>query len=317
MPDLREDPLTGDLVILAPERATRPSAFGSTPTLSLPATVPTCPFCPGNEHETPPEVHRTGSGTPDAPGWEIRTVPNRYPIVSAEPPGVTGAHEVVILSPAHDRDLARLGPARVIEIFGVLRDRAAHHTATGRRHAQVFVNQGTAAGASIEHPHAQLVALDLVPPAAAAEQDRFATGRDPVAAQLAAAPAAGLGVLGGPAPAWCPAAASWPFEVLVAHRSTRARFEDATDPEVGAVATSIRTVLGAYRALLGDAAYNVVVHTAPRDARPGYHWYVRLRPRLTVRAGFEEGTGVLVNIVDPESAAAALREVVDPVTRDQ
>ena len=308
MPELRIDTLTGTPVIVAPERAARPDAMHVSHAPS-PAEAARCAFCPGHEAMTPPEVARTGEGAPDTPGWRVRVVPNLYPLVAKEPPGVTGAHEVVVLSPAHDSDLASLEPASANEAMRVLRDRSHTHVAAGRAHVQPFVNHGRAAGASIEHPHAQLVALDVVPPAVDAAVERFVTaGRDLVLESLRAAEAAGLAVVDGDAPAWCPVAAASPFETLVAHRDAGPSFHDADDHVIDAVTTSVRHIVARLHDLLGDLAYNVVVHNAARAAHGAYHWYVRVVPRVGVAAGFEQGTGILVNVVAPEAAAAALRD---------
>lgn len=306
MNELRHDALTDRLVIVAAERAARPETFRHT-VVPLPAHPTNCPFCPGHEHETPPEVARLGPGEPDTPGWSLRVVPNLYPIVGGS---LTGAHEVVVLSPAHDRSLGALDVANALDVFRALRDRAALYLASGLAHVVPFVNHGKPAGASIEHPHAQLVALDFVPPAVNDDLARFERSRrDLVADSLSTARGSEFAVIDGPAPAWCNPAASEPFEVLVAHRSTRARFDEATDNEIEVVARSAHAVLGRLSTLLGDPAYNLVIHTAPREARPGYHWYVRITPRLSVLAGFERGTGLFVNIVPPEQAATALREL--------
>jgi UDPglucose--hexose-1-phosphate uridylyltransferase len=305
LPEIRHDALTDRLVIIAAERAARPETFRRTvePT---PSVRPDCPFCPGHEHETPPEVARLGSGEPDTVGWTLRVVPNLYPIVGG---AVAGAHEVVILSTAHDRSLGALPLDAATDVLRVLRDRAAVHLGAGLAHVVPFVNHGKPAGASIEHPHAQLVALDFVPPAVNDDLARFdRSGRDLVADSLSTARGSDFAVIDGPAPAWCTPGASEPFEVLVAHRSTRARFDEATDAEIAVVARSVHDVLGRLSTLLGDPAYNLVIQTAPPAARPGYHWYVRITPRLTVIAGFERGTGLFVNIVPPERAATALRE---------
>src|SRR5687767_2114688 len=146
MPELREDELSGRWVLLAPGRAARPHAFTSAAATS--AAEPGCPFCPGNEHETPPEVLRTGEGSADTPGWRVRVVPNLYPFVGGDDaePGATGAHEVVILSPAHDQPIARLSDDDAVEVMTVMRDRARHHLAAGRAYVQVAVNHGPAAG---------------------------------------------------------------------------------------------------------------------------------------------------------------------------
>jgi UDPglucose--hexose-1-phosphate uridylyltransferase len=305
MPEMRHDALTDRLVIVAAERAARPETFRRAAEPPRPAPAD-CPFCPGHETETPPEVARLGAGEPQTPGWTLRVVPNKFPIVGGS---VAGAHEVVILSPAHDRSLGALSVDGAIDVFRTLRDRTAFHLDRGLAYAVPFVNHGRAAGASIEHPHAQLVVLDFVPPAVEDDVERFASaGRDLVADSLSNARGTEYAVIDGPAPAWCNPAASEPFEVLVAHRSTRARFDQATDPEVEVVARSTHEVLARLDSLLGDPAYNLVIHTAPPAAGPGYHWYVRITPRLTVIAGFERGSGLFVNIVPPEHAATALRE---------
>ena len=305
MPQIRTDALTDRVVIVAEERAARPETFRRT-VEPLPHVASDCPFCPGREHETPPEVARRGGGDADQPGWSLRVVPNLYPIVGGS---VGGVHEVVVLSPAHDLSFGALAPDAALDVLRVLRDRTALHLGNGLAHAVPFVNHGKAAGASIEHPHAQLVALDFVPSAVRDDLARFErSGRDLVADALSTARGTEFAVIDGPAPAWCNPGASEPFEVLVAHRSTRARFDEATDAEIEVVARSAHAVLGRLATLLGDPPYNLVIHTAPPDARPGYHWYVRITPRLTVTAGFERGTGLYVNIVPPEQAAAALRE---------
>jgi UDPglucose--hexose-1-phosphate uridylyltransferase len=309
VPEIRHDALTDRLVIVAADRAARPETFRKA-VEPPPAHPPDCPFCPGHELETPPEVARLGTGDAEGPGWTLRIVPNLYPIVGGS---IAGAHEVVVLSPAHNRSLGALDPRAAVDVFGAIRDRAAFHLAGGLAHVVPFVNHGKAAGASIEHPHAQLVALDFVPPAVNDDLARFErSGRDLVADSLSNARGSEYAVIDGPAPAWCSPGASEPFEVLVAHRSTRARFDEATDAEIEVVARSTHEVLRRLAALLGDAAYNLVIHTAPPAARPGFHWYVRITPRLSVIAGFERGTGLFVNIVPPENAAAALREVPAP-----
>jgi len=315
VPELRHDPLSGRWVLLAPERAGRPFSpldpLGATAS-SESSESGECPFCPGHESLTPPEVHRTGQGAPDTPGWRVRVVPNRYPVVGGDDagPGATGAHEVVVLSPSHDRSFGRLTDAEATEVLAVLRDRVRAHLVAGRQYVQAVVNHGRAAGASLAHPHAQVVALDMMPPAVEAALERFDTvGIDLVTAALEDASGRDGLVIDGAAPVWCPPASSVPFEMLVAHRSARDRFDEAGDGELAAVARSTRDALAYLRAVVGDAPYNAVVHTAPPGRRPGsFHWYVELIPRLSTPAGFEHGTGIMVNTVAPEAAARALRE---------
>lgn len=309
--ELRHDVVTGRLVLLAPGRAARPHTVAPEP--PDPAAVEACPFCPGHEHETPPEVQRTGSGTPDTPGWRIRVFPNLFPIVGGDTPGPggAGAHEVVALDPDHHRDLARLDDAAVDELFGVLRDRARAHAAGGLIHTQVLVNHGRAAGASIAHPHAQVISVGLVPPQVADGCGRFAAaGTDLLLADAAAAAGAGAGVAEVPALTWCPLAGASASETRVAAVTAGPRFGEATDADLVAVGRATRDVAAGISEVYGAVAYNVVVHSAPHapaapDAR--FHWYVTVVPRLSTVAGFELGTGLLVNTLDPVVAAGRLR----------
>lgn len=329
VPELRRNPLDGQWVILAAERADRPAAFVTENPPATPSEVPPdCPFCPGHERETPPEVCRTGEGEPDTPGWRVRVVPNLYPIVSGEPRPrdqmegplgpwrfhdalpATGAHEVVVLSPDHTRTYARLDPLEAAEVFSVMRDRVRAHLVRGRRHVQALINHGRPAGASIEHPHTQLVAIDLVPAAMATEAEHIAAAdRCPVcrAVDEDAEPAGPLVVAPGPAPAWCPWWSGTAYELMVAPVRHGPRVEDAEPDELDDVARSLRDALARLEEVAGDPPYNAVVHTMPRGDERDFHWHVHVWPKLAVQAGFEQGTGVLVNVLAPELAAATLR----------
>lgn len=308
MSELREDVLTGRLVLVAPGRAARPHTVAREEPSGPSAN---CPFCAGHEHETPPEVYRTGEGDPDTPGWRVRVVPNLYPIVGPHAaPGATGAHEVVVLSPAHDHSFAQLSEREALEVMTVLRARARLHADAGRRHVQVLVNSGRAAGASIAHPHAQLLALDVVPPAVADAEARFES-TDALHADLDDAVARDLVVLDGAAPAWCPWASASPAAVRIAVRDAGPHFERATDEQLDAVTRTLQRVLGALAVELGDPPYNVVVHTGPAGTAARWsRWYVEVVPRVTFVAGFELGTGIFVNSASPEASAEQLRSAL-------
>jgi UDPglucose--hexose-1-phosphate uridylyltransferase len=298
MQQLLVDELTGDRVILAPARALRPDTF-RVHAQPLPASVATCPFCAGNEHETPPEVARLGGGEPDTPGWTLRVVPNKYPIVGD---GVAGAHEVVIFSPAHDADWGALSDDAAAAVLVAARDRAQVHLAQGCEYVQVFVNQGKPAGASIEHPHAQLVALDVVPPRAAQRLERFSA--------RAFADDRAHPVSDGEVAVWCPPASPTPFTMRLAHPDGGARFDEARDDVTRVTGRAIRAAINALHTVLGAVAYNVLVETAPRDSATEFRWWVDIVPRVTVAAGFELSTGLSVNIVAPADAASALRSAM-------
>jgi UDPglucose--hexose-1-phosphate uridylyltransferase len=307
MPELRHDAISGRTVIVAVERALRPHTVAPAP--PEPASVPDCPFCETNEHMTPPEVCRTGTGRADDVGWRVRVVPNLYPIVGPTGDGVTGAHEVVVLSPDHGATLGRLEPDQAAEVLTVLRDRVRHHLDAGAASVSAFVNHGRAAGASIAHPHAQVVALDAVPPGVRARLRRFAAAEaDLVTRDLECAEASGLVVVDGPACAWTPPGSPTPYFQRVASRAARSGFDEAPDSEIADVAGTLCDAVRRVDAVLGAPAYNIVVHTAPPAERgPWFHWHCDVVPRTTVLAGFELDTGVFVNPVAPEQAAPALR----------
>jgi UDPglucose--hexose-1-phosphate uridylyltransferase len=292
MTELRHDPVSGRIVIVAADRAARPHTLvQAVPDDDLGAAH--CPFCPGHESHTPPEIARTGNGGPGEPGWRIRVFPNLYPI--------TGAHELVVLSPDHDRSFAQLSHHEAAEVFTMLRDRVRAHLDSGLAHAGAILNQGRAAGASIAHPHAQVFGLDFVPPEVAAAIDRqLGAPDDLLDDDVARARDHELVIADGEVTAWCPFASTSPLLVRVCHAGAGTRFEDATEAEIAAIAAVARDSLVALGRAVQDAPYNLVVHTAPR-------WYIEITPRLGVLAGFEQATGVFVNTLPPERAVGFLR----------
>ena len=309
MSELRHDALMGRLVLLVPGRADRP--YTSAASTDAKGTG-SCPFCLEHERETPPEIVRIGPGAPDTPGWRVRVVPNLYPIVGDDGPGpgADGAHEVIVLSPDHQAAFGALSDEASVEVFTMMQERSRWHAAAGRQHVQVFVNHGRAAGASIAHPHAQVVALEFVPPTVDVAADRFAAaGLDLVLGDQSDAIGADAGVVvGDKVRAWCPRASASPFEVRITALEAGARFSLATDGEILGVAIVLRDVLAKIARVLDDPPYNVVVHDAPAAGDVEFHWWVEVVPRVSVVAGFEIGTGVLVNTIDPVNAARQLRE---------
>jgi UDPglucose--hexose-1-phosphate uridylyltransferase len=175
MPELRKDPVTGRWVIIATERAKRPHQYQK-PEEERKGGF--CPFCPGNERSTPPEVlsYRPSNTPKDGEGWWLRVVPNKFPALLAE--GALkrsgqgmydrmtgyGAHEVVIESASHDNTLADLPEEQIEEVVWAFRDRTVElRKDTRMRYILIFKNWGREAGASLEHPHAQIIGLPIVP----------------------------------------------------------------------------------------------------------------------------------------------------------
>ncbi len=285
-------------MILAAARAARPTTFA---TGDEGASVTECPFCPGEEAKTPPEVARAGGGERDQPGWQVRVVPNLYPIVET--------HEVAVLSPDH-RSFGELDDDEAIAVLRVLRDRVHTHLESGHVYGVAIINHLKAAGASIAHPHAQVFALDVVPRAVEEALGRFRVAG--INLVLADVLADHVVQSRGELVTWCPPASASPYQLRLAHESAGPRFDRAGDDMLDAVAIGLRDALHRLRHTLGDVPYNVVVHTAPRspDERvESFHWYVEVIPRISVPAGFEQATGIWVNTVPPEQAAEVLREV--------
>jgi UDPglucose--hexose-1-phosphate uridylyltransferase len=327
MPDLRYDPHSGRWVVVAAERAARPHTFRALEPISADAP-PGCPFCPGNEGETPPEVFRTGTGAPDTPGWRIRVFPNKFPIVAPAPEGAdpapessdrwrrhrpaTGRHEVATFSPEHHRSLTELTDPEIVELFQVLRDRVVAHRALGHVYTQVIVNHGKAAGASIEHPHAQIISVDFAPEVLLEELEQQRVEGAVLARDGREHEGSGeLAIVRRPgAVAWAPWASSTPYESIIAPREDGPTFADASDTAVEEVALAVRDTLRALRDSVGEQPYNVLVHTRPNDRDDDYQWHVHITPRLQTIAGFELGAGVWVNIVPPELAAQRLRDAI-------
>jgi UDPglucose--hexose-1-phosphate uridylyltransferase len=317
---LRLDPLTGRWIAISLERAERPHAFQ---TRSLPVEDDPSrpgPFCPGNEDLTPPAIETYGTDD----GWKVRVMPNKYPAFSGHEPMVVthlgpvftqapagGEHEIVVFTPSHNGSFADLTPEQAGLVLAAIRDRIAEHShIPGLRYSQAIVNYGREAGASIEHPHGQLLGIPFVPRGLSDELAGFArfqgscllctTAEAEIAVQHRVIVDDDRVVV--VAPFW----SGSPFEMLVIPKTHEPHLHDAQPPDLTGVARAIRSALEKLRDTVGDVAYNVVFHSAPFRLQGDYHWHVHLVPKLTTRAGFELGTGVLLNVMPPELAAQAL-----------
>jgi UDPglucose--hexose-1-phosphate uridylyltransferase len=320
---LRLDPLTGRWVVVSVGRAERPAAFRP-PTLAFEADQGRpCPFCPGHEEATPPALETYGpSGR-----WLVRVVPNLYPAFDGDEPMIvchkgpvylqapaSGIHEVLVFSPEHDASFADLSPEQTGLVMAALRDRIAQHASTpGLRYSQAIVNSGREAGASIEHPHGQLLGMPFVPRELVDEQAGFArfAGSCLLCTTLDAEERDRhrLVEANDDAVVVCPFWSGVPFEMLVLPRVHGPHLHHSSTEQLAGVGNALRHALKTLRDCLGPVAYNLVFHSAPYRASGPYHWHIHLWPKLTTLAGFELGTGVLINIVAPELAALELNRV--------
>ncbi|HEV2062592.1 MAG TPA: DUF4921 family protein [Solirubrobacteraceae bacterium] len=324
MPEVRVDPLTGLKTVVAGERAGRPGA-GLTTTPADPIDRDRDPFAEGHEDRTPPEVYalRDG-GEPNGPGWRVRVVPNLYPALAAGSPepephanrdlfcatAARGAHEVIVNAPDPVTSLADLAPAQVATAVDVWRDRMRAHGDAAYVH--VLVNERREGGASLPHTHAQLYALDFVPAQIARERERFGAyatrtmGGNLLADLVQEEVRQRLRVVAidDEAVLMAPYGARLPYQLMIAPRRVRSRFED--DGPTGALL--LHDALVRLRRRLGASPpLNLWVRTAPQGA-DHFCWRIDIVPRLTHLAGLELGTGVHLNVVAPEQAAAELRD---------
>ncbi len=329
MPELRKDPITGRWVIISTERAKRPHDFV---TDSSPRKGGICPLCPGNESMTPPEVYAVrNGGEPDSPGWTVRVVPNKFPALRVEgslgksADGIydrmngIGAHEVIIETSEHDKDIFDFSEEQLKEVLVAYRERILDLRNDRRfKYVLVFKNHGKEAGASLEHSHSQLIALPIVPKRVSEEmvggynyyrfrdrcvycdivdqemEDRermIEDNRDFVAI--------------------APYAPRFPFETWIVPRHHTAVFENIEAERVNTLSEILLRTLKRLNAALSNPPFNFVIHSSPFNTGEveHYHWHLEIIPKLTKVAGFEWGSGFYINPTPPEEAARFMREV--------
>lgn len=334
--EYRYDSLRKDYVIVAPRRAERPQSSRS-PTAALEDPVP-CPFCPGNETETTPEILavRPDGSAANTPGWQIRVVPNKYPALLLDGANAGagqehddrlergyGSHEVVVETPHHEEDLTDQPLKRLHLTLIVYRERLRALRRDERlHHVQVFKNSGRLAGATMPHPHSQIVATATRPRRFALELETLAEHRrrtsrclicDTVRQEIAEATR--LVSTSRDFVTFCPYASRLPFEMSIAPTQHREDYAECSDQELLILARALRQAIGSLAQVVAAPAFNLVLHTAPpRPCAIGapveYHWRFELLPRLVSLAGFEWGTGMYINQLAPEEAARRLREVL-------
>jgi len=290
-----------------------------------------CPFCPGNESHTTPEIWALGreSGRPDSPGWKIRIVPNLFPALSpsaAEEEEINGTrhsfagkghHEIVVQTPEHDRYLKEMNADETGLILYAFQRRyreLAHEPYV--REITIITNAGRKAGASLRHPHSQIFTLPFLSPLML-EELAILEHRDEgclVCAALVEAAEDGRVVAETEACcAFVPYAASYPYETWFVPRRHEPYFDRAADDTLRGLSELLPSVLRALANLHDDPPYNLYIRSAPCDGGdyPGYHWRMGLIPRLTTLGGFELSTGVIINVVSAAQAAEELRNAYD------
>ncbi|MFC1562695.1 galactose-1-phosphate uridylyltransferase [candidate division KSB1 bacterium] len=330
MSQLRKDPILGRWVIIAEERARRPSDF--TPLPDKPSNG-VCPFCEGNEHMTPKEVfsYRDQGSPPNGPGWNIRVVSNKYPALRIEGDlekrgdGIydrmngIGAHEVIIETPKHVISITELSDEEVAGIIKIAKERMLDLKGDKRfLYGMLFKNVGAAAGASLEHSHSQLIVLPSVPIRVKQEMHgslEFFNYRgrcifcDIIRHEKEQKER--IVYETNKYIAISPYASRFPFEIWILPKEHMSHYENISDSDFMEISDCLKTTLTKLESTLERPPYNFMVHSSPFNTNnvEYYHWHIEITPRLTRVAGFEWGTGFYINPVAPENAAKFLREV--------
>ncbi len=329
MPELRRDPVIGRWVIISTERSRRPGGLRTQSESQ--GSVP-CPFCPGNESKTPPEVLAYGprGRGPNTPGWSTRVVPNKFPALQIEGDlhrggedlfdrmDGLGAHEVIIETDDHTKQLEDLNENQVTDVLFSWRDRILDLKKDPRfEYILVFKNRGTAAGASLAHAHSQLIATPMVPIRVKQElrgSDEYyeKKGRcifceilrsEMEKKERVVEVTDDFAVI-------TPFASRFPFEMWIMPRRHSSSFETTTDAQFRALSRTLKSVLSRLNNVLDNPPYNFIVHTGPLKANQlaHFHWHIELMPKIVHTAGFEWGAGFYINPTPPEQAAHYLRE---------
>ncbi|MCM8765920.1 MAG: galactose-1-phosphate uridylyltransferase [Candidatus Omnitrophica bacterium] len=329
MAELRRDPITGRWVIVGNDKEIRPEDFEVE---SHEKGKGICPFCPGNEAMTPPEIiaHREGQTAPNTPGWLTRVVPNKFPALQIEGSlnkrgiGVydlsngIGAHEVIIENPDHNREIADLYDHEVERIVWCYRNRSIDLRGDKRfKYILIFKNYGKSAGASLEHPHSQLIALPVIPKRVQEElrgSQRYFEYRercvfcDMVKQELQD----GKRIVAENKHfvAFTPFVSCFPFEFWIIPKEHESDFSYLQREEAVSFASILREMLKRVKVILRDPSFNFIIHTSPLEEmeKEDYHWHLEFMPKLTRLAGFEWGTGFYINPMRPSLAARYLRE---------
>jgi UDPglucose--hexose-1-phosphate uridylyltransferase len=334
MPELRQNPATKEWVIIATERAKRPEDLGNGFRAPLPPHNGDCPFCSGHEEKTPPEIfsYRSYGTKPNAPGWWVRVVPNKFAALlpgdnlerwKAEDFFISmdgvGSHEVLIECPEHDKTIATLDQKQVEEIFLAYRERyLALYRDPRSEMIIIFKNHGAGAGTSLQHSHSQIIAAPIVPMHIRHRMEEarryfddnghcvfcMMLEKERKVKQRIVLESDNFAVLE-------PFASHSPFETWVMPKKHKPGFEGITAEECKELAFVMRQTLAKIYKSLHNPDYNYMFFSSPcrECGLEYYHWHVKIYPRVAAVAGFELGSGIFINTVIPEKAASFLRGI--------
>lgn len=338
MSELRWDPLKNNWTIMSLGQGRRPQDFWQSHDLP---TETFCPFCPGNESQTPMEIyaHRPSGSAPNQHGWDVRVIPNKVPALGIEGEldnraeglydrmnGI-GAHELIIETPEHRTQMADLSLAQITEVLKAYRSRLLDLRKDSRfRYIFIFKNSRIGTAANIRHAHSQLIAVPLIPPLVATEleccQEHFQRKERCLICDLIQQEKESTERVvtdDGKFLVYSPYASRFPFELMITPVRHQHDFAAQNDEQLKQLAAVLRNSLRRIRTVLRDPPYSMILHSSPpmhsRWGRPdywarmpySYHWHIELSPKLTRMTGFEWGSGFHINPTAPEEAADYLR----------
>ena len=324
MPEIRRDPVSGRWTIIASARNERPSDFASG---KISQSKKNCPFCPGNEEQTPPEIWSSRSLKDN--NWKLRVVPNKYPAIvsSANTERVEleglykkmegiGTHEVIIETPDHFRQMHKMDESDISEVFKCFASRIREIKKDKKiKYIMIFKNYGRYAGASLAHPHSQLIAMPMVPIRVANELEGanayFSQKSSCVFCDIIREEISFKKRIVEENDSFIainPYASRFSFETWILPKKHLSHLENTDENDFKNLSEVLKSTLKKINHSLGQAAYNILIHTMPvrEDSAPFYHWHIEIMPKFSHMAGFEWGTGFYINTVSPEKAAEIL-----------
>jgi len=324
--ELRQDLVSGDWVVIATGRAKRPDEFASFQRVLDDKGIENClfedPTATGQEKDV--LIYHKSDGD-----WSLRVFPNKYPAFSqgkllkivSEGPYVAmagnGYHELVVTRD-HWRQLAMMDVMEVAEVIDAYQDRYLEHmNKKNVNYIAIFHNHGKESGASLPHPHSQIMAIPVVAPYVQLELDGaskyhksnkhcvFCTMVEYESEEKKRVVFENEDFI-----AYCPFASRAAFEVHVMPKKHSPYFERITDAQKIKLAEVFSKSLGAIYKALNDPPYNFYIHSAPCDGKdyPHFHWHIEILPHTSTWAGFELDTGIEISTLQPEVAAEYLRK---------
>jgi UDPglucose--hexose-1-phosphate uridylyltransferase len=294
--EVRKD-MIGRKVVITAVRGARPHD-------NLPSERPVktvlpekCFFCPGNEHLTPPEIDRIERDGK----WEIRCFPNKFPAFSSESKKAYGRHEVIVETPEHQKTLSELSEENLLNYLSMVKRRMESAAADPKlTYTIVFKNEGKAGGASLEHSHTQLVGMPFVP-----DYVKKLAKKSGKIAKMKQKHLKNVFAKNGYFIALCPKAPRFHLETWIVPAADANSLVALSDEKLRALASILKSVLAAFDAATGFGPYNIIFHSAPHSGGE-FPFHLEVLSRLSIWAGFELGTEVVMVSELPEMSAKVL-----------